>query len=305
MATDLHLVKPSTYLSNFATAYRVEDNVADFIAPPFKVNKQSYKYLVYGKDNFRMYDNKVSRREKSKEIITQADEATYTCETYKLAKFIHDDDYSVIDDSIRLDEKSAMDVKDGMILAREKRIYDIAGSASVVTQTVNAAGDWDTAASGTPVADILTGIKTIYESTGKKANRIVMPFTVAIEAIKTDEWKDYFKYTGSNSIWDLLAGLRNIGLDGRIAGAQGLSTYQGAASDPTSEILWSDSVLVYYCEPTPTLQSQSFMYSPFIEKDTVRKIRDEREEGTYIEMKEIIDELLVNASCAYLITNTL
>ena len=74
-----------------------------------------------------------------------------------------------------------------------------------------------TVATGTPVADILTGVRTIYQSTGMKPNRIIVPMSVAIEAIKTDEWKDYFKYTTSSNLWDFMAGLRNLGLEPRIA----------------------------------------------------------------------------------------
>jgi hypothetical protein len=302
---DLNLIHTDKYLTNFATAYKQMDDVADFIAPPFSVKRASDKYLKFQKDIYRIYDNKVGRRAPAKEIYNQADEATYSTERYKLSKFIDKGDMDNVDEPLDLERQAAKDLKTAMMTAREYRVYSIAGSASVITQTVNAGGDWDTAASGEPVADILTGIKTIYESTGMRANRIVMPFSVAIEAIKTAEWKDYFKYTGNGNIWDLLAGLRNIGLEGRIAGAFGLSTNEGAASDPTAEVMWGDSVLVYYCEPNPTTEARTLMYSPNRYKDVVQRFNKDEEDGVLIQMSEEIDELLVDATCGYLITNCL
>lgn len=293
------------FLTNFATGYMPENFVADFIAPPFKVNRLADKYLMYTKSAVRLYDLKVKGREKSKEIGWDVDEGTYSCENYRASFFVENDKRNNADKPIDLEKDAVRQIKQTIMLAREKRIYDIAGNSGIVTQTVNAAGDWDDASSGTPVSDILTGIKAVYQATMKKPNRIVVPLSVAVEAIKTTEWKDYFKYTSAPQLFDFMQGLRNLGLEPRIAGGFGTSTQEGGASDPSIEEIWSDSVLLFYAEETPTLQTRTFMYSPFTYKDNVYRWVKEEEDGIKIEQREQIDELLVDAGCAYLITNTL
>lgn len=302
MAETIHT---DTFLSNFATAYNIEGYVADFVAPPFKVKRPSDKYAEYDKTSQRVYENKVAGRARAKEINWNVSSSTYSCERYKLAFGVEDQIAANSDNPIDLKKDATKQVKKSQALAREYRISSVVTNASVITQTVDANGDWNNKTNGTPVADILTGMKTIYQSTGMQANRIIIPYSVAIEAIKTDEWLDYFKYTGDKSLWNLLSGLTNLGLQGKIAGSFGLSTYENTASDPAMEELYGENVIIFYAEAKPTLQTRTFMYSPYTYMNRMYVIREEREETTYYEIREEIDELLVDATCAYLITNTL
>jgi len=301
------------YLTNFSVGYRMMDNVADFAAPPFKVKRLSDKYLEFNASVFRIYDNKMGRREKVKEINRQATSSTYSCEKYALGTFIVNDDLTNVDKPIRLKEEEIEGVKDAMILAREKRISDICTSQSLITNNVNIGGDWSTAG-GTPVADFLTGMAAIYEATygAAKPNAAIIPYTVALKAIQTTEWKSYFQYTwglkaSGDGLFDLMAGLKHIGIDARIAGAFGTNTYEGTSSDPDAEALWGENVLLFVRKPNPTTRTLCFMHSPYTEKDVVREYRTQYEEegGIKYTITEKIDELLVSASCAYLMYNTI
>lgn len=299
-------IKTNILLTNFATRYKAQMDVADFIAPPFGVKRSSDKYAVYDKSSQRIYDNKISGRQKPQEISADVSTATYSCEEYALGRFVSDRAARNADKPINLKMDAVRNVKEAQMIAREKRVVDIAGNSSVVTQTT-APGDWNTAATGTPVADILTAIKTIWTNGQVVANAIVIPMSVAIEAIKTDEWKDYFKYTSATvgTQFDLVSGLRNLKLEPMVAGMFGGNTQQGGASDPGSEEMWGENVVVFHRQPTPTLETRTFMYSPFTEKNVVREIRKEEERGVKINIYEDIDELLVDATAAYLFTNTL
>lgn len=306
MADTLHIDK---LLSNFATRYRVNDSVSDFIAPPFKVKKDSDKYTVYGKESLRLYDNKISGRQEAREIDVDVDSASYSCEEYSLAKFVSNRKRENSDKPINMDQDAVRKLKDAQLIAREKRVYDIAGSASVVTQTVDAGGDWDTVSSGTPIADIRNAMATIWQSQAGsvQANSIVIPVNVAIEMIGTDEYRDYFKYSGlaSNEQFNIVSGLKHLGLTPMMAGVHGGNTNEGGASDPGAEAIWSDSVLIFHRQANPTLETRTFMYSPFTDKDVIRRIEEKKQRGVTFDIYENVDELLVDATAAYLITNTL
>ena len=300
-------IKEDRYLSNFATTYRVGGGVGDFVAPPFKVNRYADRYAVWDKSNQRIYDAKVVGREIAKEIDCAVSYAEYFCERYKLAKFLEDRTRDNTDIPINIEQKFVQDVKDAILVACEKRIYDIAGNASIVTQTSSPSNKWNNKTSGTPISDILTKKVTVLKACQKEPNRILMTAEVALQMIQCDEYKDYFKYTegGRQDIFSAINGLRNIGLEPMIAGMFAGNTNPGGASDPGSELMWGESVLMFYSEPQPSLQARTFMYSPYTYKDQVMRIREERQEGTIFELREERDELLVDATCAYLWTNTL
>ena len=298
-------IETNVLLTNFATRFKDRFDVAEWIAPSFKVKRSSDKYSEYDKSSQRHYDNKISGRELAKEISQDVTTSNYSTEEYALSRFVSDRKARNADKPINLLFDATKHVKAAQMRSREKRVFDIAGDNSVITQTANAGGDWDDKTNGDPVGDILTGIRTIWDKGQEKANRIVVPMNVAIEAIKTDAWRDWFKFVSVEKQFDFLAGLRNVGLDSMMAGMFGGNTQQGGASDPGSEQIWSDSVLIFYAEPTPTLDTRTLMYSPFVQKNIIRRIRKDEERGLKIEIYEEIDELLVDRTLGYLITNTL
>jgi hypothetical protein len=306
MADTIHIDK---LLTNFATRYRVNDNVADFIAPPFKVSFNSDKYTTYGKESLRLYDNKLAGRQEAREIDVTIGSASYATEEYSLAKFVSARKRKNTDRPINMDQDAVRQLKDAQMIARENRVAAIAGNASIVTQTVDASGDWDTVSTGTPIADIRLGMKTIWsaQAGSRQANAISIPVDVGIQMIGTDEYRDYFKYSNlaSNEQFSLVSGLRHLGLEPMMAGVHGGNTNEGGASDPGAEAIWSDSVVIFVRQPSPTLETRTFMYSPFTAKDQIRRIEEKKQRGTTFDIYEDIDELLVDASAAYLITNTL
>ena len=297
------------YLTNFSVAYKQGLYAADFVSPPFKVAKSSDKYLTYTKQDFRVINDKVVGREKAKEISLKSDESSYACEEYSQSDFISDRDLQNMDGvgTIRLKEDTIKHLKDSHMLSRENRVMAIAGSSSVVTQTSDLSAGWATSSSGTPVKNINTAQSTIESAIGIAPNRIILPFDVAMSMTQCDEWKDNFKYTSSSiqSLSQAVDALRNIGLEPLITGARGLSTYEGGASDPTWERLFNDKCLIFYAESNPTPRSMSFMYSPYTPGNfnKIESYRVNGERGTTYDIYTEIDELLVNASAAYLYTN--
>lgn len=296
----------NTYLTNFATGYKMRNPVADFIAPPFQVKYEAGRYVEYTASVFRVFDDKISGRERAKEIQWDVDYSTYACEEYSMEKFVSDKARDQAVDPIKLDEDATRFLKRFHSQSREYRIFQIAGNTALIPN-VNIASAWAGAA-GTPITNITTGIATIAAACGFYPNRIVIPDLVALSMINTTEWRNYFTFTSQGfdtGLFDPVAGLRQLGLEPMMTNGMGLSTAKCTASDPTMESIWGDSVLLFYCEPTPTLETRTFMYSPYVKKEVVFTTREPRERGVYHTIYSDIDELLVDASCGYLMTNTL
>lgn len=300
-------IKIDQFLTNFATRYKLKNPVADFIAPPFKVKRVSDLYGTYGKGNQRVYNNKVSGREVAKETTLSVGQETYNCELYSLSSFLLDRIRDNTDFPINLEKDKTRQLVEDMARAREYRVAQIAGNSSIITQGATPSTKWDNVSSGTPVADILTAMATIHENSQEEANAIVMTLSVALKMIKTNEWKEYFKYTdtGIKSLFNVVSGLRQLGLEPMISGVFANSTQMGAASDPQSEQIWGDNVLVFHREPNPTLESRTLMYSPFTFMNRTERIVKVEERGEKFIMTEEVDELLVDAQCGYLFSDVL
>lgn len=308
MAGQNQTIHTNTLLTNFSTGYKLSNPVADFVAPPLKVNLDSGEYAQYTKSQNRVYDFSIKRREKAKEIQWNVTKGTYLCQLKEGSYFIEDALSRNSDKPIDLEKDAVAQLKMSMALAREYRVAQIAGSASFITNTTAIGADWAVVGTGTPVADILAAQAAIETNTAGSAmgNSIVIPSAVALKMITTTEWKSFFQYTDSgfnNGLFTAVSGLKNIGLEPMISGAHGLSTAKGTGSDPANEAIWSDNVLVFYRNANPTLQSRTLMFSPYTYKDNVDRIDKREEHGVLILRSEMIDENLVDAECGYLLTN--
>ena len=159
--TQLYTKHTDVYLTNFIQRYQSKSDIGEFIAPSFKVNRPSDKYLIYGKYNHRVFNDHIGRREPIKEIDLEADEGTYTCEEYGDAAFVYDRDQSNVDAPIRLMEEKSQHIKDTKERNRTYRILAIAGSTSLVPTQALGAGQWSTPGTATPIYDILNSIGTL------------------------------------------------------------------------------------------------------------------------------------------------
>lgn len=298
-------VHTDIFLTNLAIQYKTRYDVGKFVAPDLKVNRPADKYLIYNKSSQRVWDASVKRREEPKEITVDTDSGTYRCEERELSKFVLDYDVENVDNPINLKSNAVKQLKEAMLRYREYKVEQIAGSSTLITNNTTSSLNWDVAASGKPVSDILTGIASVWNKGQEKANKIVMDYAAAIQAAKCDEYRDYFKYTQVTvkEQFDLVSGLRNLGLEPMIAGMFAVNTSMGAASDPTTEAMWAKKCLVFYSEESTSLEARTFMYSPFTLLNRVQVERKRNGEMHYI--KDIITELLVDQSLAYLMTATI
>ena len=304
MADKKHI---DVYLQNIIKRYTSKSDCGEFIAPSFKVKRSSDKYLIYGKENERVYDDKIGRRGVVKEIDVQATDGRYACEEYADAAFVYDRDAGNVEKPIKLMEEKTKHIKDTKERNRTYRILQIAASTSLIPNT-NIASAWATPSTSTPVNDILDAMVAIDDGVALPANAIVMNYEVALNMIKSTQWKEYFKYTDSgykDGLFSAISGLKQLGLEPKLCSARGLSTYEGTASDPAWESMLGDKVLLFNRETKPTTQSNCFMFSPYVTKDEVKKFYKNEERGWKKTIRDDIDELLVNADAGYILDNVL
>lgn len=308
-------LRVNQYLTNLSIATSQQFSVADFIAPPFTVKRRTGRYAIYSRSmTHRVYNDAIMKGEKPKQIETAFSYGLYSTEKYGLSDYVYDEDEEAIDFT-SLRRETAMAVQSAHMLAREYRVISVATNPAFVTATSTAAAlgsgvNWANKANGTPIDDILLAKERIWNNSQREANAVVMTIPMALRIIQTANWREQFKYTETGyreALLNAINGMRSLGLEPRIAGLCGLTSLQGTASDPDDfASIWGNVCLISHRVPAPTTKTDTFMYSPYWYKDRVRQARGEEEQkidAAYVEIKSDIDELLINANAAYLITS--
>lgn len=306
MPLQSNVIRKDRFLSNFATKYKVEERVADFISPPFAVPRPTDVYAQFTKANLRVYDTAISRGEEAKQIEIDYLEGTYNCKEQEIGTWIANKDVRNMDANWQIDKVKTTWILDAHRIARENRVLQIARNPAIVTQNSTPANLWSDITNGTPVKDVLDAMATVKRSSTKTPNAICMTLTTALKLINTNDWRDRFKFTtpGFPNLFDAISGFKQLGLQPMISGVFGVNTPQGAASDPQIEQLLGNDVVLFYREQNPTLESRTFMYSPYnYWNEAVARYPKPWLRGYSITVYSLIDELLVDAQCAYLLQN--
>ena len=300
-------IHTNRFLSNFAMSFKLSQPCADFTAPPILVKRPADKYAIYTKSINRVYNNKVEGNKKALEVAWDVDQGLYSCGEFQLAKGVNYRSKRNTDEIFNLDFDAVRFLKRFQALSRENRIASIATSGSYVTQGKDVSNAWSSISSGTPFDDILTGMATIALATGGYVpNKIIIPVDIALTMIQTDNWKEHFKYTTTgfaNGLFSVVDGLRNIGLEPMLTMIMGSNESSVFGSTPGMSSIWGNNVVLFYSEANPTLETRTFMYSPYTLKDLITTEPRIGERRDLHAIFEEIDELLVDASCAYLFQN--
>ena len=83
---DISMVHVDQALTEVSVAYRNSQYVADSIFPVVPVTKQSNKYFIYSKDNFRTLDDARRPGARANEIEWALSTDTYYCEGARLSR---------------------------------------------------------------------------------------------------------------------------------------------------------------------------------------------------------------------------
>ena len=296
-------------LTNLSIGYHPAGMVAERVAPPIKVTKESDKYYIWDRSSaFRVSASGIMslRPDKSeaKEVDFGLSSTTYTAEEYALKILISDREKNNADSVLSLRESKLRRLQDLLLLEQEIRV------ASLLTTS----GNWDAAhtgdpgnwSTGTPTieSDIDTGKEAVRAAIGVEPNVAIIPAQVA-KVIKRDATvRDLIKYTHADLLvnGDLPPRLWNMEVI--IPGATYTSSIEGAAT-PTYTNIWGNHVVLLYVNRESPIDAPNSV-KIFRSKDwEVRAWREEKVRSEAIEASVIQDEVLTSDISGYLLTDVL
>lgn len=152
--------------SGVSLAYRNNAYIADQVLPRTKVGKHSFKYRVFGKDQYlTLPDTAVSRKGVPSQVELTFTEATDSVVDYGLDDVVPYDDVADAPEGYDPQKRAVEYLTELILLAREKRTADLVFSessyASGYKTTLSGTSQFDNASSN-PISTIKTGLDKCF-----------------------------------------------------------------------------------------------------------------------------------------------
>lgn len=259
---DLHIDKA---LTNMAMGYRPDGFIADMLFPIVPVQKQSDIYTIFSRaDKLRRQTTRRAPGNEARRIEQSVSSDTFFCKNYALKSPVTLEDRENADPILLegIVNGRAELVLDGLYLDWEVRVANQVTSGSNVGSYYATTSGWNvTQGDGDPLADVFEDIDNVWNSTGKRPNRVVYG---------KDAWESFRKH---KNVRNIINGVNNGGgyvtrqqvaalleVDEILVGG----AFQNTGDENLAEALetiWSDNVLTYFAPSAPTMDRPSFGYS--------------------------------------------
>lgn len=310
-------------LGNLSIGYHPVGRVAEQVWPVFPVTHEEDEYWSWDKGqafNMTRSDGNgsmVADGTPSKELSFGATIKSYKALQYKYKTKITDRQRRNADSSLQLEVSKTRRVKDVLYLDYETRVASQVTSGSnyaSANKTTNAgATQWNDASftsipTGSQSAiqnQILTGIDAVRKATGGiKPNKILIPESALMVMANDKGLAELYKYTRSDGlVTGNPFGPKIAGLEIVTPTVMSQSVTEGEAAALAD--VWGKSVVIFYSEPNPGLDTLTFGLTMRVGGDTVRSWRQEDIESTWYEPAIIQDEKPISFDCAYIIINAI
>jgi hypothetical protein len=302
-------------LTNFSLKYSNGAFVADRVCPRISVAKESDKYFLYGRQDFK--ERQDVRADKADANFINSwtidDTPTYTCLEHSLADYVSDRERRNADAPLAPDFDCTQGLTQMILLGREKRVADLYTTAanystSGNTVTLSGAQQWNNASfdstSKTNAIEVRidTAKEAIRSAIGMNPNTIIIPSAVAKVVKRDSAVRDLIKYTDQTLLvnGDLPPVLWNM----NVVMPEAIRNSAAEGQTFTGADVWGKNVVLAYMAPNPqtprvvtfglTFQSQA--------RETTRW-REEGKKSDAINVAEILVEKMVCEYCGYLIAS--
>lgn len=299
LESDVHV---DAILSGVSVRYTNEELIADQVLPVVPVKKESDKYFKYTRD-WRLPQSKRALGAEANEVEWNVTTDTYSCEEYALKDIIPDRVRDNADAPLNLDVDTTEYLTELISVGREKRVADIvfvAGTYGSQTSALAGANRWDDYAGSDPVGDVRSAKAVVHAASGKMPNVMIVGIQVHLKLLDHPDILERIKYTQRGVITeDILAALFEV--DKYVIG-KALYDSSQEGGDESLGYIWGKSVALIYAESSPGIKKVSFGYQFQSRGFRVKKWREEKRDGDFVEAGEIRDEKIVAAACGYLYT---
>lgn len=257
---DVHVNVP---LTNISVAYLQDQSafIADKVFPVVPVAQQSNVYYLFDKSDFQRDEAKPrAPGTESAGGGFNVTTAPYACLVEAIHKDVDDQLRANADSVLSLDRAATEWVTQKLLIRRERKFATTFFKTGVWATDITPGTLWsDTTTGGNPMGDVETGKLAIKQSSGFKANTLLITDQVLSALRNNPKVRDQFKYTSAESInVDMLANFFDIERV-LVMGAVYESAAEGVAS--SMQFVGGKNALLCYSAPTPSLMTPTAGYT--------------------------------------------
>lgn len=307
------------YLTDFSVGYQDQELIGRDLFPETPVNTQSGRYYVFDRSSWLIYDD---RREPGT-VANEIQGAKWSYDTFftkehSLQAPVYDEERQQlaslggVDLDINPERDAVGLVTQSILLKHEKRVADairLAGNyAGGNTVTLSGTGQFNDYTNSDPITVIRTGMRAVYNATGRYPNTIVIPDpvweTLTYHTKIVDRYKT-FRLTMDEAFLELTR------FTGRVIVPR--SKYNAANNiDATENItdMWGKDIWMGLVDPTPGQRTKTFgkTFAQKYQDGSIRPVERWREEPRKTDLFRTsykYDLKVVSNTAGYLIKNAI
>lgn len=168
-------------LTNISVGYKNEDFIADEIFKVVSVQKQSDRYYVYGKEMFRVTDDRRAPGTSANEVDWSLSDDTYFCEGHAQRHFVPDEAIQNADEEFDLEAEATEFVTNKILLNKEnfaaQKLLDSDNYDSDLVVATGGSGQpakWSDYENSDPLALIEEMRVAVHQKSGLPVNTLIL-----------------------------------------------------------------------------------------------------------------------------------
>jgi hypothetical protein len=252
-------------LTNISVGYPNNGFIADRIAPPVRVAKQTDKYYVHGREGWVLEPGSDLRAPggQASEIpgLTVSTDQFF-CQEHALEIPVTDEEREMVDSPLAPDREGTELITDKLLLGRELIVRDLsttaANYAAGYSTTLSGTTQWSDYTNSNPITAFKVARRTVHAGLFIEPNNHVFPYQVMSILEDHPQIIDRIKYSQAAVITEDIIG-RVMGFGTAIVPGAGYNTARMGQAAALGYI-WGKDVFSFYNPPSPGLKTPAFMY---------------------------------------------
>lgn len=247
-------------LANVSIAYANASFIAEKIAPPVLVRKQSGKYFVYDaeRESFRGSNDKRSPGAEASEVNFSLSADNYYCEDHALEAVIPDEERENADPPIQPDIDQTEFLSEKIALNQEIKLAEMILQGSLPSTTLSGDTQWSDADSD-PIAAVEAQKAAIVEAVQVMPNTLVLPYEVFAQLRQHPDIVDRLKYVQVAS--GTAAQLAELFDVEKVLVPRAIQNVANPGQTPSINYIWGKNAILCYVPSRASLKQPSFAYT--------------------------------------------
>lgn len=252
-------------LTNISVGYPNNAFIADQIAKPVRVARQTDKYYVHGREGWAVEPGSdlrapATRAQEIPGLTVSTD--SFFCQEHALEIRVADEEREMVDNPLNPDREGTELITDKLLLQRELIVQALATTAANYaagySTTLSGTSQWSDFTNSNPITAWRVAQRQIHSGLFVEPNTHVIPYQVMSYLEDHPKIIERIQYTQAAILTpEIIARVLGIG-NVVVPGAGYNSARMGQTA--TLAYIWGKDVLSFYQPDTPGLKTPAFMY---------------------------------------------